>query len=256
VLHSGARWRVASGGLNPLHSQNAAKGFYAELFGWTANDIPMGPGSVYSMMQLGGKDAAAIAPIQPEEAKQGMPPHWRLYIAVDSADAAVAKAKELGGQILAGPFDVFSSGRMAFVQDPTGAVFGLWQARDHRGVGARRQPNAFGWAELDTRDVDAAATFYTKLFGWNLKRRPEYSEWSLPGEPEQGGLMAIPPEWGPMPPAWLIYFSAASCEQSVARAQKLGARVLVPTTTIHDGGTFAVLSDPQGAVFALYQRNE
>ena len=81
--------------------QSAAKAFYTSLFGWTATDQPMGPGQFYTMFFLGGCEVAAGYTMMKEEA--GMPPHWNLYIAVESADAAAARVPELGGKALAGP---------------------------------------------------------------------------------------------------------------------------------------------------------
>jgi len=83
----------------------------------------MGPNDFYTIFRLEGRDAAAGCTLRPEELSQGVPPHWKLYVAVDSADATAARAAELGGTVLAPPFDVFDAGRMAVVQDPTGAVF-------------------------------------------------------------------------------------------------------------------------------------
>ena len=84
--------------------QAAAKRFYGELFGWQANDMPAGEGVVYSMMSIDGNYVAAIAP-QPEQQRQaGAPPIWNSYITVDSADAALAKATELGATVHADAF--------------------------------------------------------------------------------------------------------------------------------------------------------
>jgi predicted enzyme related to lactoylglutathione lyase len=232
--------------------QDGAKRFYSELLGWKANDVPMGPGATYSMMQIAGKDAAAIYKLGSEESAGGVSPHWRLYIATAGADQTAEAAKKLGAKVLAEPFDVFTSGRMAVIQDPTGAVFCLWQAGDHLGARIVGEPGAFSWAELDTRDVAAAKAFYTALFNWTINDRPDYNELVIGGR-EAGGLMAIPPEWGPAPPSWLVYFATESCGRSVERAQNLGAATLLPMTAIPGTGRFAVLRDPQGAAFALYE---
>ena len=77
-----------------LHAsdQNAANKFYSSLFGWQAHDEPMGPGEVYTLFKLDGRDAGAGCSLRPEERSQGIPPHWLLYIAVNNADATAAKA--------------------------------------------------------------------------------------------------------------------------------------------------------------------
>src|SRR5262245_63869448 len=87
--------------------QEAAKKFYSEIFGWSANDVPMGPDSFYSMMQLRGKDAAALYQLDQEKHAQGIPSHWMLYIRVKSAhDAAKANAAA-SGEVLMDQSDGF-----------------------------------------------------------------------------------------------------------------------------------------------------
>jgi len=105
--------------------QAAAKNFYSSLFGWKPDDSPMGPDSYYTIFKLDGRDAAAACTFQKEQ--QGMPPYWGIYMAVESADASADKAKTVRRKICAPPFDVMDYGRMAVIQDPTGATFCIWQ---------------------------------------------------------------------------------------------------------------------------------
>ena len=63
------------------------------------------------MAKLQGRSVAAISPQQADEAAQGIPPHWNLYVTVEDVDAATASVGGAGGQALAGPFDVFDAGR-------------------------------------------------------------------------------------------------------------------------------------------------
>src|ERR1700730_11669076 len=109
----------------------AAKKFYAGLFGWTANDNPMGPDAVYTMFQHCGKNVGAAYALMPDQVKEGVPPHWGTYVAVANVDEAIAKAKTLAGTVLAGPMDRAAHGRMAVLRDPTGAAISLWQANQH-----------------------------------------------------------------------------------------------------------------------------
>ena len=73
-----------------------------------------------------------------------MPPHWAAYLAVDDADAVVAKAVSLGGTVLQAPFDVMDLGRMAVITDPIGASFSIWQAKKHSGVGVMSETGSLG----------------------------------------------------------------------------------------------------------------
>ena len=209
----------------------------------------MGPNEFYTLLEKAGRDAAAACTLRPDQ--KGVPPHWQVYVAVERADAAATRARDLGGTVLAPPFDVMDSGRMAVIQDPTGAVFAVWEARRHPGLGVVDEPGAFCWAELLTRDTSKAAAFYKALFGWGTGGDPRYTEWKN-GDRSIGGMMEIQKDWGDVPPHWLVYFQVADCEASTAKAQELGARVFMPPTAINENLRLSVLADPQGAVFALF----
>jgi predicted enzyme related to lactoylglutathione lyase len=234
--------------------QKAAVSFYRGLFGWGVNDMPMGPGETYSMFQIGGKDVAAAATMRPEQRTQGVPPHWMSYVLVTSADDVARRATELGGKVLAQPFDVFDAGRMAVLQDPTAAPFSVWQPKTHIGAKIINQPNTLCWNELATRDTGAAERFYTKLFGWTTKASSgvgvPYTEFLNQGK-SFAGMMSLPPQAGDAPPFWMPYFAVTDCDKSASRAKELGAALMMPPTDIPKVGRFAVIRDPQGAHFAI-----
>ena len=108
--------------------------FYRSLLGWEVNEQPIGPDGVYTMFTLRGREVAAAYTMRPEERQHGAPPHWNLYVTVASVDESAKKAESLGAKVLAPPFDVMDVGRMAVLQDPTGAVFQLWEAKKHIGA--------------------------------------------------------------------------------------------------------------------------
>jgi uncharacterized protein len=231
--------------------QDAAKAFYGGLFDWVADDRPVGDGAVYSMMQLGGRDVAAIAgqPLQQREA--GVPALWNSYVTVGSADAAAARATELGADVHAPPFDVMQAGRMAVIQDPQGAYVMVWEPREHIGAGLVNAPGALVWNELHSPDLDASAAFYAALFGWDVQDLPDMPERYLAiknGEANNGGMRPLTPG---MPPAWLVYFGVDDIDAGIARVQELGGSKLTGPIDIQIA-RFAVVQDPQGAVFALY----
>ena len=232
----------------------AAKKFYTGLFGWTIDDRPMGPGMVYTMLNLDGKNAGALYQMAQERLAQGTPPHWLSYALVTNADESAAKAKELGATLLAGPFDVTTVGRMAVIQDPTGAVFALWQAGTHNGAGVVNVPNSFCWNELMTTDTKKDGDFYTGLFGWGKDTQNfgplEYTMFSNNERPA-GGMLQITPEMGPIPPNWLVYFAVDDCDAKTQKATELGGSVMKPPDDIPNIGRFSILTDPQGAAFAL-----
>lgn len=236
--------------------QAASKTFYSTLFGWSCQDIPLGPEAVYTMFALDGRRTGAAFTIRPEERAAGIPPHWQLYIAVKDVDAALARALELGGTAIHNAIDVGTFGRMAVIEDPAGAVFSMWQAGEHKGMGVTGEPGALCWADLQTSDREGAAKFYGGLFGWeftpgrgqdpagylHIRNRDSYIGGLPPSRSLQPGA----------PPHWLGYIETTDCEPATVRAQKLGAKVLVATTHIEGSGQFSVIADPQGAVFALF----
>ncbi len=148
--------------------QNAAKDFYSSLFGWTADDSPIGPSEFYTIFKLDGRDAAAGYTLRADQRAQGVPPNWMIYIAVKSADEAAIKAKQLGGTVVMPPFDVMDFGRMAVIQDPTGAHFCVWQAAKNAGIGIAHVAGTLCWADLSTPDAKRATDFYSGLFGWQI----------------------------------------------------------------------------------------
>ena len=232
----------------------AAKQFYAPLFGWSWRDDPMPDGSTYTMCQSGGRDVAAIYKMMKEQADQGIPPNWFPYVAVADADEAATAAVTLGGTVTVPPFDVMDYGRMAVIQDPTGAVFGVWQAKNYPGVGVRDEPNAMCWNEVMTPDRPRAAAFYAKLIGWSTSAMPmpegEYTVF-MTGEAGKAGCMQITPAMGPMPPTWLTYFAVGDCDAVARKASELGGQVLKGPEDAPGVGRWALLQDPQGAVFAV-----
>jgi len=232
--------------------QDAAKQFYEALFGWTAVDYPVGDDAVYSMMQLGGKDAAAISPQPPQQADAGVPPLWNSYVTVESADAAADRAEKLGAIVHAPAFDVMDVGRMAVIQDPQGAHFMLWEPKLHIGASVVNVPGALSWNELATPDIDASAKFYGELFGWKFEsfegmQMPYMVIQTADGNSNGGMRGAMENE----PSYWLVYFGTANIEEGMASATELGATSLAGPMDI-GAGQIGVLQDPKGAVFALY----
>lgn len=220
----------------------AAKEFYTSLFGWGTNESPISDNEVYTMWTQNGRDLGAMFP------NKDVPPNWASYVAVASVDQSAAKAKELGANVIAGPFDVMEHGRMCVITDPQGAHLALWEGRGHKGASVRNETNTLCWNELQTTDVGGARDFYHGLFGWNFKGDPNYTEVHL-GETGIGGIMASPVPG--IPPFWMPYFLVDDCDATTAKAKSLGGSAHVEPTDIPNVGRFSVLVDPQGAVFAI-----
>lgn len=238
--------------LNTTH-QDAAKGFYAGLFGWEFTDMPAGEGVVYSMAALDGKWVGAISPQPQQQRDAGVGPAWNSYISVADIDDAARRAAQLGAHVHADPFDVFDAGRMAVVQDPQGAWVCLWEPRRHIGAGLVNAPGALSWNELGSPDLEGSARFYGDLLGWTTEPMeagevPYLVIRTADGHINGGIRPPAPPD---TPPFWLAYFATAGLDASVDQVTALAGRVLIEPIDI-GVARIAVVQDPQGAVFALY----
>jgi predicted enzyme related to lactoylglutathione lyase len=233
---------------------DAAKSFYKELFGWAYQDGPAGPDMIYSMIKLDGKDVGGLYQMTADMLAHGVPPHWMSYVSVANADEATAQAAAAGATVMNGPLDVADAGRMSVLQDPTGAMFSVWQPINNPGAGVYRDLGAFCWNELGTNDTKKAADFYTTLFGWGTELMPgpfEYTIFKNGAEGVAGMYKIVPEIMGPIPPNWMVYFAVADCDATLQKATELGGKVLVPAEDIPDIGRFAILQDPTMAAFAI-----
>jgi predicted enzyme related to lactoylglutathione lyase len=232
--------------------QDAAKRFYSELFGWTAQDMPVGDGAVYSMMQIGDRAVAAIATQPEQQSAAGVPPMWQCYVTVESADASAERATTLGATVHAPAFDVMEAGRMAVIQDPQGAFFMLWEPKAHIGASLVNTPGTMTWNELASPDIEASIAFYSELFGWTIERlegspMTYYTIQSAAGRGNGG----IREPQGPEPPNWGVYFGCEDVAAAIAKVTELGGSTMAGPMPIGPG-TIGVVSDPQGAVFMLF----
>lgn len=237
------------------NNAEGGKRFYSELLGWTAQDTPMGDGTEYTTFLLHGAPVAGFYAGDPALHSGKIPPHWSSYISVDDLDAVMEKIEAAGGKVIMPPAEVMTLGRMAVIQDPTGAYVSFWEARDMIGSIYVNTPGALIWNELLTRDPSGAADFYGKVLGWTSHvDQSDDMAYTLfmNGERAAGGVFEITPEMGDLPPNWMVYFDVADVDASVAKAKALGATVIREPFD-SSAGRIAVLDDPQGAGFNLIQ---
>jgi predicted enzyme related to lactoylglutathione lyase len=151
------------------------------------------------------------------------------------------------------PFDVLEAGRMAVIQDPTGAMLCVWEPRDMIGAARVNDPGSLTWNELHTRDPAKALEFYTALFGWSTEEMetpeggPSYTIVKA-GERSNGGVMDA--QEGE-PPNWLPYFTVESRDAAADAAKRLGASELYRMDMPQ--GKIAIFADPQGAPFGVFE---
>lgn len=229
---------------------DGAKRFYGELFGWQAEDVPTG-GPVYAMCRLDGANVAAIGELPAEQRELGIPPHWNNYVTVASVDDAAGSVADLGGTVVAGPFDVMDVGRMASIQDPTGAYLNLWEARGSIGAERVNEPGCLTWNDLSTQSPETAHAFYEALFGWSFEKMPtdEVHYWVIfNGERSNGGVLRLREEG--VPSFWMPYFAVEDADAAIERVAELGGGKLLGPIDVPTG-RFAILHDPAGAAFAV-----
>jgi uncharacterized protein len=248
---------------------DAARHFYASLFGWAFSDaVPPGAPGTYLIASLDGRDVAAIGP-----AEGGARVAWNTYIAVDDADAAAASVRAGGGTVAAEPVDAGPGGRLVGCVDPRGAHVRLWQPRRRLGAQVVNAPGSWNFSDLYTADSVAADAFYAPLFGWEFNdvgfatmiRRPGYGDHLAatvdPGIRDRQDGISAPPGFAdaigwlvPLdegPDFWHVTFTVADRDEAVAIAEKLDATVISSQDT--DWTKSALIRDPQGAELTLSQ---
>jgi uncharacterized protein len=252
--------------------QDAAVAFYGGLFGWEfENVMPPDSDGKYFIGRIRGGDVAGIGSVP-----EGAPPTamWNTYIQVESADETVAKVNAAGGATLTEPFDVMDAGRMAVFADPEGAVFCIWQPKQHKGAHVINEHGALNFNGLATGQLEAAKAFYGSVFGWQvLGVGGNFQAWALPAygdhlEQLQPGNRQRTAEMGApgfedvvasieslrpgAPPHWSVTFMVDGADDIAQKATELGGKVLVAPFDA-PWVRMAVLSDPQGATFITSQ---
>jgi predicted enzyme related to lactoylglutathione lyase len=250
----------------------AAAAFYGGLFGWELEDaMPPESEGTYLMARLRGGDVAAVGAIP-----AGAPPTatWNTYVWVQSADETASKVLDAGGTTLKEPFDVMDAGRMAVFADREGAVFCVWEAKEHRGAQIVNEPGSLNFNGLNTRDVEGAKSFYGSVFGWRTLTLDGGAEmWTLPGygdHLEQGNpdlrkhmaeagapagfedvvasITPISDDQPDVPAHWNVTFAVDDADAAAATAAELGGRVIVPPFDA-PWVRMTVVADPAGATF-------
>jgi predicted enzyme related to lactoylglutathione lyase len=225
--------------------------FYSALFGWQVSDPDPDPNyGGYRMASINGRPVAGIGPAQAPGT-----PWWATYVNVEDADTTAKVVQDVGGQVLAEPFDVGPFGRMAVLTDPMGAQFSVWQPKGHIGAGLVSEHGTLAWNELHTRDPDRAKDFYSKVFGWypsdvdDMGQGFIYTVFKLTEDENDqgvGGIMPMGENESDRPDHWRVYFEVNDADATAAKATELGGGVTMPPTTMEGVGRFAALTGPHG----------
>ncbi|MFE9767673.1 VOC family protein [Streptomyces sp. NPDC005808] len=227
-----------------------AKSFYGDVLGWTFGESSSEYGN-YTQAYKDGKAVAAVVPPMPGAEGQSA---WCLYFASPDAAAAAQKIRDNGGTVLMEPMQVGDFGTMALAAEPSGAVFGVWQAGVHEGFEATSVPGAYAWAEVFTRVPEKTDAFLPAVFPFTAKQMDhddfDFRVFNV-GEDTVLGRMRMTDDFPPEVPSYVnVYFAVDDCDAAVAKATGRGA-VLRFGPMGSPFGRFAALSDPQGALFSV-----
>jgi uncharacterized protein len=234
------------------HDPKAAIAFYTEVMGWKTQ--PFGDAG-YTMWVGSQGPLGGVMKLPDEAAKTGAPPHWMGSVMVDDVDATVAQVRSLGGKVYKEPGNIPTVGRLAIIADPQGAAMSVFEPSEAMEKHEIKEGEVC-WNELYTTDPEAALAFYDKVFGWKVLQTMDMGEMGKyrifgQGETQYGGVMDIPQPQ--MPPSWGYYVETADLDAAVARSTSKGAKITVGPIPVPTGGRIAMLTDPQGAVYALHQ---
>jgi len=234
---------------------DAAIPFYRSIVGWDVTPFPDNPS--YRIWATGRRQDGGLMQLPDDLQRMGIPPHWLFYVGVPNADATIAKATALGGQLRMPAQEIPNVGRFAVLADPQGVVFCILQPiMEGDGEDAPPKPGEFSWHELLTTDWQAGFTFYRDLFGWqrmdsmDIGPMGTYLIWGRHGM-QMGGMFNKPPEM-PAPPHWMCYIMVPNADAAAAKAPELGGKVLNGPMEVPGGDRIAQLMDPQGAAISVH----
>ena len=240
-----------------LHTPDveAAKAFYAEVFGWSYKDGALSGADAFVYHEIKAADGAHVGGIMAQQAGDQAPPHWGGYVAVDDVDAAVARATAAGGRVYVEAMDIPTVGRFAVVADPQGAVTSPFTYAGEAYGGDPWGAGAFCWEQLTTTDQAAAKAFYKAVYGWGDMAFGDGSSgmsvFTLQGGERQiASMMTAPPG---VPAHWLTFVVVDAIAAANERCAAAGGQVMVARVDVPGIGAFSVLQDPQGAVIAAFE---
>ncbi|MEU2508116.1 VOC family protein [Streptomyces sp. NPDC007863] len=233
-----------------VHGIEGTQDFYRELFGWEFVPGPrqLGP---YVRALLGGREVAGIGQLPPD---RHLNTAWTTYLATDDAGETAESIRCCGGTVAVGPLDAGEAGRLVICADPTGAVFGVWEAEAHHGTALAGPPGTPVWNELLTYETATVGKFYRSVFGYEVEPVVsadfDYATLHVDGRPV-ASLHGVGEELArDRGPHWMTYFEVDDTDAAARLVVELGGQVLRPP---RDGtaGRLALVADPEGAVFTL-----
>ena len=239
------------------NTPEASRRFYGELFGWEFEAprvfVGVGGGDSYMLIRHNGELIGGMVDTNALGKEENIS-QWITTISVADIDAAVERVSDAGGNVLNAPESIGDRGRMAVVEDSTGALFAMIQTRD--GDPSDREParNGWLWDELWTDDVEGATGFYHEVLGFQYKDHDvenadrSYRVLKYADKP-RAGVLENP--FVNERPVWVNYVRVEDPSAITARVESLGGRVLVEAQARPIGGEVAFIAGPSGAGVAV-----
>ncbi len=234
----------------------AAKTFYAGLFGWTFRDLDAGPKD-YTLALLRGTPVAGLVR-RSEPPGERHQPAWLTFLSVADVESTRRTALARGAKQLIPPRSYPRRGRQVVLADPQGAVFAILQSTSGDPPDVLVKPGEWIWSALLTRDPDADAAFYQALFGYEvfdpegIDQTSQHLVLSTDGY-ARASCNSFPREMAKPYPHWLNYVRVSNVADAAAKATQLGGRVLVRPHPGREGEPVAVVADPAGAPIGLLE---
>lgn len=226
--------------------------FYSRLFGWEAHEPDPSHGGYFMFTRHGEPVAGAMGPMGDVPADDT----WKPYLCTDDLAATLEKVVAGGGQVMVPAMPVDHLGIQAVVQDPTGAVVGLWQPDEFQGFTVLGKDGAPSWFELHTPAHARAVAFYRDVLGVELSPvadTDDFRYWTFRAagtDADAGGVMDSRAWVAPGAATWSIYWEVDDLDAAIGRVKQLGGSVgRGPDDT--PWGRMAEATDPTGARFKL-----
>jgi predicted enzyme related to lactoylglutathione lyase len=219
--------------------------FFSDLFGWSRRVRPTDDAQAYNIMTLDGQRVAGICGVE-----QDGPSQWMSYLLVESLESSTARAEQLGAKIWKPRVEIANLGEMSVLEDPTGAVFALWQSK-HGEKPSAREHGMFSWTELVTPNLDEATSFYSDLAGWSSRDarygEMDYRVFMMHGQDVCGM------KTGTGPSTWVVHFAVKDCDATYKEAETLGGKGMEAPFDLDGIGRCAVVADPSSGTFGIVE---
>jgi hypothetical protein len=230
---------------------DGSRQFYADLFGWEAQEPSVDFGGYFMFTRHGVPVAGAMGDMGETPADNT----WKIFLTTPDINETIALGESAGANFAFPPMPVADMGIQTVLNDSTGAALGAWQPIEFQGFMTLEEPGTPCWFELNARDYHAAVDFYQRVFHLEPKVMSDSDEFRytslVSGDIEVAGILDASGSLGDgVASNWVVYWQVDDISQSLSLVSTLGGRVIDgPVDSPY--GPIATVCDPSGAVFKL-----